>query len=170
MEGWNHGSILRQVQGIERDEGSPESDDEKRAPCNEREMPRLRNRALPNPQAITPSSRQIAITMAQAAFSEKAEAVVILDLRKLSFSFDFFVLCSAASGRRVRTVAEKIEAQLSDRGVRSFHAEGQPDGGWTLLDYGPVVAHIFEPNVRQFYGLERLWADAPRLSIPQRKR
>ncbi len=107
--------------------------------------------------------------MARTALDAKAEDVVILDLRKLSFSFDFFVLANASSGRRIVTVAEDIEEELSSRGVRPGHVEGQREGNWVLLDYGPVVAHIFAPEVRQFYRLERLWADAPRLSIPKKK-
>lgn len=107
--------------------------------------------------------------MAKTALELKAEDVVILDLRKLSFSFDFFVLCSGSSSRRIGTVAEHIEEQLSFQGVRPGHAEGQREGNWVLLDYGPVVAHIFAPEIRWFYGLERLWADAPRLSIPKKR-
>lgn len=103
--------------------------------------------------------------MARTALGLKAEDVVVLDLRKLSFSFDFFVLASGSSSRRIGTVVERIEERLSSRGVRPGHAEGQREGNWVLLDYGPVVAHIFAPEIRGFYGLERLWADAPRLSI-----
>ena len=102
--------------------------------------------------------------MARTALGAKAEDVVILDLRKLSFSFDFFVLASASSDRRIGTVAEDIEEELHSSGVTPGHLEGQREGGWVLLDYGFVVAHIFDPEVRRFYGLERLWADAPRVS------
>ena len=107
--------------------------------------------------------------MAKMALEQKAEDVVILDLRKLSFSFDFFVLASASSSRRTGTVVEQIEERLFSQGVRPGHAEGQREGNWVLLDYGPVVAHIFAPEIRAFYGLERLWAAAPRLSIPKKK-
>ena len=105
--------------------------------------------------------------MARAAKDAKAEEVVILDLRKLSFSFDFFVLASASSDRRIGTVAEDIQEQLSSSGVSPGHVEGRREGGWVLLDYGSVVAHLFDPEIRQFYRLERLWADAPRVSIPK---
>ena len=106
--------------------------------------------------------------MARTALGAKAEDVVILDLRKLSFSFDFFVLVSASSDRRMGTVAEDIEEQLSSCGVSPGHIEGRREGGWVLLDYGSVVAHIFDPEVRRFYRLERLWADAPHVSIPNK--
>lgn len=108
--------------------------------------------------------------MAEAALDSKAEEVVILDLRKLSFSFDYFVLCSATSDRHLQTVAEGIGERFAGNGFRSTHREGRPEGGWVLLDYGPVVAHVFLPETREFYRLERLWADAPRLSVPKKKR
>ena len=101
--------------------------------------------------------------MAQAASDAKAEELILLDLRKLSFSFDFFLICSAGSGRRIQTVAEEIAEQLSEDGVRTLHREGRPEGGWMLLDFGSVVGHVFSPEAREFYKLERLWADAPRV-------
>ena len=101
--------------------------------------------------------------MAQAALDSKAEELVILDLRKLSFSFDFFLICSAGSDRRIQTVAEEIQERLSEKGMKTLHKEGRPEGGWMLLDFGSVVGHVFAPAARQFYELERLWADAPRL-------
>ncbi len=99
----------------------------------------------------------------------KAEEVVILDLRRLSFSFDFFVICTGSSDRRIRAIAEGIEEKLSSLGERPGHLEGRQEGSWLLLDYGSLVAHIFATEIRDFYGLERLWADAPRLRIPKKK-
>ena len=103
--------------------------------------------------------------MAQAASKAMAEGPIILDLRKLSYSFDFFFLCSAESDRRIQAVADHIEEELQEEGVRPKHREGLPDGGWMLLDYGAVVAHLFSPEARDFYRLERLWSDAPRLRV-----
>ena len=108
--------------------------------------------------------------MAQAALDSKAEELVILNLQKLSFSFDFFFLCNASSERRIRAIADAIQEKLSEKKERSLHLEGVPEGGWLLLDYGAVVGHIFSSEARQFYSLERLWADAPRLKIPRRGR
>ena len=108
--------------------------------------------------------------MARKAVDAKAEGVVILDLRKLSYSFEYFVLCSVESDRRVQTIADDIREALSNGGERWGHAEGQSDGGWVLLDYGPVVCHLFAPEMREFYGLERLWADAPRVAVPKQVR
>lgn len=102
--------------------------------------------------------------MAGAALGAKAENLLILDLRKISYSFDFFFLCSAGSDRRIQAVADHIEEGLGESDIRAIHREGHPEGGWVLLDFGAVVGHIFTPEVREYYGLERLWADAPRVS------
>lgn len=104
--------------------------------------------------------------MAQSALEVKAEEPVIMDLRKLSYSFDFFFLCNAESDRRIQTVADHIEEDLRLSQLRPQHREGRADAGWLLLDYGSVVAHIFSPESRHFYELERMWADAPRLHVP----
>ena len=104
--------------------------------------------------------------MAQSALEVKAEEPVILDLRKLSYSFDFFFLCNAESDRRIQTVADHVEEDLRNGEVRPQHREGRAEAGWLLLDYGSVVAHIFSPVARHFYELERMWADAPRLKVP----
>ena len=95
----------------------------------------------------------------------KAEELLILDLRKISYSFDFFFLCSAGSDRRIQAVVDHIEEALDGGGVRTVHREGSPESGWLLLDFGSVVGHIFTPEVREYYALERLWADAPRVSL-----
>lgn len=105
--------------------------------------------------------------MARAALHAKAEDMVILDLRKLSFSFDYFLLCSASSDRRIQTIVDHILEALSKKGARPAHLEGRPDGGWLLLDFGPVVGHVFSPEAREFYKLERLWADAPQVRLPR---
>ena len=132
-------------------------------------MPGLRDRAVSDYEAIAiRTSRQVALTMARAALEAKAEGMVILDLRKLSYNFDFFFLCSASSDRRLQTVASHLWEALSKGGKEPAHQEGRADGGWLLLDCGSVVGHIFSPEARQFYQLERLWADAPRVRIPKR--
>ncbi len=105
--------------------------------------------------------------MVRAASEAKAEDMVILDLRKLSFSFDFFFLCSASSDRRLQTVASHIMEALSTNGREPARWEGRSEGGWVLLDFGAVVGHIFSSEAREFYRLERLWADAPRVRFPK---
>ncbi|MBI4227585.1 MAG: ribosome silencing factor [Candidatus Omnitrophica bacterium] len=112
------------------------------------------------------TSRSKALRIAQAALDEKADALTVLDLRKLSSSFDYFILCNATSQRRAQAIADAVEEALRPSGARLWHQEGYAEGGWLLLDYGSVVLHIFDAESRTFYQLERLWYDAPRLAIP----
>ena len=107
--------------------------------------------------------------MARAALDDKAEDLVILNLKKLSFSFDYFFLCTASSDRRIQAIAEHMQERLRERGEKFFHMEGKPEGGWVLLDYGTVIGHLFSSEARAFYQLERLWADASRVPVPSRK-
>ena len=107
--------------------------------------------------------------MAQTALKLKADDMVVLDLRKLSYSFDFFVICSGSSDRRIRSIADEVREGLAAKGVRPGHVEGRQDARWVLLDYGAVVGHLFSPEARSFYRLDHLWADAPRLSVPKLK-
>lgn len=89
----------------------------------------------------------------------KAVDPVVLDLRGLSEATDYFVIASGTSDTHVRGMAEHLIAQ-----VRPHHVEGLAQGRWVLLDYVDVVVHLFHPELREFYQLERLWADAPALA------
>ena len=95
----------------------------------------------------------------------KAQDVLVLDLRGLSDATDFFVIASGTSDTHVRSTADHVLTVLSDAGVRAHHAEGLAQGRWALLDYVDFVVHVFHPSQRDFYQLERLWADAPRLAV-----
>ena len=102
---------------------------------------------------------------ARAALAKKAGTLLVLDLQTLSTIADYFLICCGASTTQVETIAEGIEAALKGEGLHAFHREGLPESGWVLLDYGDVVMHIFLPETRDFYSLERLWGDAPELPI-----
>ncbi len=97
----------------------------------------------------------------------KAEDLLVLDLRKISYSFDYFFICSAGSDRQIQAVVDHMREALEENGVRTVHREGNPEGGWVLVDSGSVVGHVFIPETREYYGLERLWADAPRVRVPK---
>lgn len=102
---------------------------------------------------------------AATALSERAEDVLVLDLRELAGFTDFFVVATASSERRRQTVVEAIRRRLLKEVHRTpTHIEGSPAGGWLLADYVDFVVHIFSPEHRAFYQLERLWGDAPRWS------
>ena len=102
---------------------------------------------------------------ARAALDKQAQALQLLDLAALSGIADYFVLCTGSSTTHVETIAEAIGAALKAAGHRALHREGVAASGWVLLDYGDVVVHIFLPDTRAFYALDRLWGDAPEVSI-----
>ena len=91
----------------------------------------------------------------------KAVDAVVLDLRGLTAATDYFVIVSGTSDAHVRGMADHLVSTLSPQGVRPHHVEGLPQGRWVLLDYVDFVVHVFHPELRNFYQLERLWGDAP---------
>jgi ribosome-associated protein len=95
----------------------------------------------------------------------KANKVTVLDLRGLTDATDFFVIASGTSDAHVRGIAESVLEKLNRRGYRAHHIEGLPGGRWVLLDFVDFVVHLFHPETRSFYQLERLWSDAPELLI-----
>jgi len=95
------------------------------------------------------------------ALSKKAEDIVLLDLKKISSMTDYFLICSAGSEVQAKVIAEAVLEELDGSGTVS-HVEGLESARWILIDCFGVVVHIFRPEVREFYGLERLWGDAPR--------
>lgn len=109
--------------------------------------------------------RRQLVVAAHAASAKKAEAPVILEVGQVLAITDAFVITSGANARQVRTIAEEVEAQVAERcGPRPLRVEGLDDARWVLLDYGDFVVHVFLEEVRRYYDLERLWADAPRIS------
>lgn len=100
---------------------------------------------------------------AEIAHLEKAEDVVVLDLRELAGFTDFFVIATAASERRRRTIVDAVERGVRERvGRKPIHLEGYPAAGWLLADYVDFVVHVFSPESRELYQLEKLWGDAAR--------
>jgi ribosome-associated protein len=96
--------------------------------------------------------------------AHKAQNLVVLDLRGLSDATDFFVIASGTSDTHVRALAENVIEALRGHASRPHHVEGLPGGRWVLLDFVDFVVHVFHPALREFYQLERLWADAPAVS------
>lgn len=94
-------------------------------------------------------------------FDRKASDVVLLDLRGISTATDFFLLASGRSATQVSAIADHLVDTLRDEGVRPAHVEGLSSGRWVLADYFNFVVHVFHPEAREFYQLERLWGDAP---------
>lgn len=103
--------------------------------------------------------------MAQAAHDIKAEDVVVLDLRKLATFSDYFVIASGRSDRQVQAISDNIQDELKKKGLNPISIEGYQTGHWVLIDYANVVAHIFYQETREFYALDKLWGDAPRVKL-----
>lgn len=111
------------------------------------------------------SPERLAEAVAVTIVDKLGEDVVILDLRGHSPLADYFVLATAGSSIHGQAIAEDVQARLRRDGERPHHVEGGDGAHWVLLDYFDVVVHIFLGETRQFYGLERLWGDAPRRSF-----
>ena len=84
----------------------------------------------------------------------------MLDMQGVSLLADYFVLCNAESTPQFKAILEEVEIQSKAGGGRCLHVEGQASSGWVLLDYGSVVVHVFEPELRAYYNLEELWKEA----------
>jgi ribosome-associated protein len=108
-------------------------------------------------------SREIAVTAARAAAAKQAGDVTILDVHDLIVITDYFVICSGDTDRQVKTIVEEVERAVRDLGEKPIRREGDADSRWVLLDYIDVVVHVFAREEREYYDLERLWRDAPRL-------
>ncbi len=107
------------------------------------------------------NSKNLADKIAQLVFNKKGYDVTILDLRNLTTFADYFVICSADSDTQVKAIADEIDKELRDEGIKYWHKEGYRSLSWVLIDYVDVVAHIFKKDSREFYKLEKLWGDAP---------
>ncbi len=95
---------------------------------------------------------------------KKGADITILDVSKLLQIVDVFVIATGANRRQVQTLAESVDERLREFGRRPIRQEGQTEGEWLLLDYGDIVVHVFQPESRDYYSLDRLWGDAPKLA------
>jgi ribosome-associated protein len=104
-------------------------------------------------------------TAVVAALDKKAVDIVVLDLRHTPAFTDFFILCSGHNTRQVKAIADAIEETLKAKKVRPAHVEGYDRAEWVLMDYFSFIVHVFSPQTREFYSLERLWGDAERIDV-----
>jgi ribosome-associated protein len=98
---------------------------------------------------------------------KKAEDIAVLDLRESGAFTDYFVVCSGRSGRQVKAIVDGVQARLKGLGRRPAHIEGYTLGDWVLVDCFDFIVHVFTPETRSFYSLERLWGSAERMETPE---
>jgi len=108
--------------------------------------------------------RQVDLAI-RAAEDKKADNIVVLDLRKAAGFTDHFVICSGNNSRQIRAIADAVIEALAGDGGRPAHTEGYDRSEWILLDYFDFIVHVFAPQTRVFYGLERLWGNAERIDV-----
>lgn len=97
--------------------------------------------------------------------SKKAQDIVVLEIGGLTSLGDYFVIASGSSSTQVKTLAEELEQKLSGQGIEPRRVEGSGSAMWILMDYNDVMIHVFYHETREFYCLERLWADAPKMDL-----
>lgn len=110
-------------------------------------------------------SRQLALACARWADQNKAEDIIILNLKKLTFITDYFVICSGRNKKQNQAVADELIAQekKGSPGLNLLSTEGYHEGSWIVLDLGDVIVHILHESLRKFYDLEFIWSEAPRV-------
>lgn len=105
--------------------------------------------------------RAMADLVVDAASDKKAEDILVLNVSEVTTIADLFVICSGRGERQVQAIADAIVEKAKAAGRRPFGVEGYNAGRWVLIDLGDVVTHVFVPDERELYRLERLWGDAP---------
>lgn len=104
---------------------------------------------------------KIAISIAcNAADNKKAKDIKVLDIKNISPIADYFIICSGNSSIQIKSIADEIEEKLIESGFSISHKEGYDTARWILLDFGDIIIHVFHSEDREFYDIERLWADA----------
>jgi ribosome-associated protein len=117
----------------------------------------LADRAV-EPQLTDPG--ELAHRIVDVASDKKGSDIVMLRTAELTTMADYFVICTGRSERQVQALTQSIVDQLREDGVRPLGVEGQGAARWVLIDYGSVIVHVFAPEEREYYGLERLWSQA----------
>lgn len=105
------------------------------------------------------------LLLARSALEKKACDLVVMEVREISSIADYFIICSGRSDRQVQSIAQGIEE--NEAGISPRSVEGTSRGHWVLMDFSDVIVHIFYEPVREFYDLEGLWGDAPRIGLPE---
>ncbi len=112
-------------------------------------------------------SRDKALLCVRFALEKKAYDLVLMEVGPLTSLAEYFLICTGRSDTQVQAITQSIEENLARQSIRPLSIEGHRRGQWVVIDYGDVVIHVFCEPVRQFYDLERLWARAPHVALPE---
>lgn len=104
-------------------------------------------------------------TIVQALDDKLAKDIEVLDVSELTTMADYFILATGGSDRQVQALCDNVEEQLAKQGIFPVNKEGYRSGDWVLLGYDDAIVHIFQSETREFYGLERIWKDAPLVEV-----
>ena len=118
---------------------------------------------VPAPPTPISTALHRACVAAKTAADNKGRDILVLDMRSCTPLFDYFVISTGTSRRQIHTLAEEIDAAMARAGDRRLAIEGYEASKWVVQDYGDVLVHVFSPEMREYYGLEDLWADAGRV-------
>lgn len=115
---------------------------------------------------MTVTPLELAKVAAHAADAKKASDIVLLDLSSKTDVCDYFLICSADTSRQVDAIVDEVREKVNANcGISPLSCEGRQSLSWVLVDYGSVVVHVFKTETRDFYRLETLWGDAPRVEL-----
>ncbi len=109
--------------------------------------------------------QQMAEKIVEVLANKIGQDLKLLKIDAITVLADYFIICTAGSSTQIKSLCDEIEKVMEENGEKILHREGYRAGGWVLLDYGCVIVHVFMEEARQFYGLERLWADAVEIDI-----
>lgn len=130
------------------------------------QMPVAGDRSSASLSSMGVDARSVAEEAARAADAKKAEDVVVLDLTELSDVCDYFVICTGTNARLVDALVDEVEEKVAKAcGEHPFSIEGRDQRQWILMDYGSVLVHVMTTEAREYYRLEKLWGDAPKLDL-----
>ena len=109
--------------------------------------------------------KELAILAAKALDEKKGKEISAIEITDITTLADYFVICTAASTTQVKSISDAVEYVLTEAGEPPRRREGERSSGWVLIDFGCVIVHVFMEEAREFYDLERLWADAEKIDI-----
>lgn len=110
-------------------------------------------------------SRKLALWAAELAAEKKAQDLTLLEVGKVSIVAEYFLIATGATAIQVRAICDYLRENIKEQGYPLLRMEGYREAWWVVLDYGELVIHLFQPEARDFYNLERLWGRAPLITV-----